>query len=121
MKRRLATFIMFTTLAAAHATSAAPTGEINHAAKYDACMDLASRDSDKAFNKALAWRDLGVGGDAARHGVAKVLMGLGQYGEAAHRFKALAQGIKDLDRAIAGVPLRAEVLVFRASARRRLG
>ena len=93
MNRRLAIFIVFTALAAAHAAAAAPAAEIDHADEYGACMDLASRDPEEAFDKALAWRDLG-GGNAARHCVAKALMGLGQYDEAARRFEALAQGIK---------------------------
>ena len=182
MNGRLATFIVFTALAAALAAPPAPAAEVDHAAEYRACMARAAEDPEEAFDKALAWRDLG-GGDAARHCVAKALMGLGQYDEAARRFEALAQDIKaepafkaqilghaaqawlmggraerahevlaaalkldpgdidllvdravvlaiqekyrdaidDLDRAIAGDPLRAEAFVFRASARRRLG
>ncbi len=66
--------------------------EIDHARKYQACMALAEREADDAFDAALAWRGLG-GGDAADHCIAKALLYLKQYAESATRFEALAQKV----------------------------
>lgn len=66
--------------------------EIDHARQYEACMALAEREADDAFDSALAWRELG-GGDAADHCIAKALLYLKQYAESATRFEALAQKI----------------------------
>lgn len=93
MIRRPVVFAASTVLATALAAAPAPAAEIDNAAQYRACMALAAQDPEQALEKAMAWRDTG-GGDAARHCVAKALMGLGQYDEAARRFEALAQDIK---------------------------
>lgn len=75
------------------AAVAAVAQEIDDARKYETCMNQVRQDPDKAFDTALAWRDLG-GGDAARHCLAAALMGLKHYAEAAQRFERLAQEIK---------------------------
>jgi tetratricopeptide (TPR) repeat protein len=75
------------------AVAGAVAEEIDHARQYEACMALADREPDDAFDAALAWRDMG-GGDAADHCMAKALLFLGQHAEAAQRFEDLAQHIK---------------------------
>jgi len=64
--------------------------EIDHAHQYKACMALAKKAPQEAFETALTWRGLG-GGDAAEHCVAVALIGLGQHTEAATRLEALAK------------------------------
>lgn len=73
-------------------TTGSVAEEIDHARQYEACMALADREPDDAFDAALAWREMG-GGDAADHCMAKALLFLGQNGEAARRFEDLAQRI----------------------------
>ena len=67
--------------------------EINHPYQYQACMVLAKKSPNEAFDTAISWRDLG-GGDAAEHCAAAALIGLGQYVEAAGRLEALAEKAK---------------------------
>ena len=62
--------------------------------EYDQCMETAMRAPEIAFERAIAWRDLG-GGVPARHCVAVALYGLGQFGEAALRLERLVQEISD--------------------------
>lgn len=81
----------------------AAAAEIDHARQYEACMALAERDAQQAFDAALAWRDLG-GGEGAEHCLAKALLYLKQHGEAARRFETLAQTVK------AGPAFKAELL-----------
>ena len=83
---------VFSLILAGLAAGPGVAGEIDHAAEYDACMALAERDAEEAFESALAWRDMG-GGDAADHCIAKALFVLGQYGEAARRLEGLAERI----------------------------
>ncbi|MBL6929343.1 MAG: hypothetical protein ISR44_09240 [Rhodospirillales bacterium] len=70
----------------------AKASEIDHVRQYQACMALAEREADDAFDAALVWRELG-GGDAADHCIAKALLYLKQYAESAARFEALAQKV----------------------------
>ena len=58
---------------------------------YEACIALAMQDPDSAFERALAWRDLG-GGAPARHCVAVALYSLGHFGDAAMGREDLAKG-----------------------------
>ena len=58
--------------------------------EYDQCIEVAMRQPESGFERALAWRDLG-GGVAARHCVAVALYGLGQFREAALRLERLVQ------------------------------
>ncbi|MBR45417.1 MAG: hypothetical protein CMM31_02830 [Rhodospirillaceae bacterium] len=58
--------------------------------EYDQCIELAMREPEIGFERAIDWRDLG-GGVAARHCVAVALYGLGQFSEAAIRLERLAQ------------------------------
>lgn len=58
--------------------------------EYDQCIELAMRQPDAGFERAIAWRDLG-GGVAARHCVAVALYGLGQFRESALRLERLVQ------------------------------
>ncbi|MBT3172480.1 MAG: hypothetical protein HOJ07_04585 [Rhodospirillaceae bacterium] len=58
--------------------------------EYDQCIELAMRQPEVGFERAMAWRDLG-GGIAARHCVAVALYGLGHFGESALRLERLVQ------------------------------
>ncbi len=58
--------------------------------EYDQCIELAMREPEIGFERAMAWRDLG-GGIAARHCVAVALYGLGHFGESALRLERLVQ------------------------------
>lgn len=62
--------------------------------EYAACMRMARVDPEEGFESALAWTDAG-GGGAARHCAAVALFSMGQYGEAAVRFEALANGFAE--------------------------
>jgi tetratricopeptide (TPR) repeat protein len=64
------------------------------AREYDQCIELAMREPELGFERAIAWRDLG-GDVPARHCVAVALYGLGQFGEAALRLERLAQENRD--------------------------
>jgi len=79
----------------AAAPSAAPaTGEeVDHRAQYAECMDLVGKDPERAFSKAIAWRDLG-GGEAAEHCTATALVGLEIYENGARRLEILAETIR---------------------------
>lgn len=59
------------------------------AGTYENCTRLAHTNPDAALEAALSWQDLG-GGDPARHCAAVSLFHLGQFGQAAKRFEALA-------------------------------
>ena len=76
--------------------------EIDHAHQYKACMALAKKSPEEAFETALTWRDLG-GGDAAEHCVAAALIGLGQYTDAAGRMETLAGKAKQNSSVKAGL------------------
>ena len=66
------------------------------AALYADCMNLARVQPEEAFEKASAWAALD-GGSAARHCAAIALLGLGQYGESAHRLETLADELQGPD------------------------
>lgn len=76
--------------------------EIDHAHQYKACMALAKKSPEEAFETALTWRDLG-GGDAAEHCVSAALIGLGQYTDAAGRMETLAGKAKQNSSVKAGL------------------
>ncbi len=59
---------------------------------YAACMALAQREPQTAFDEALAWRARG-GGPAALHCAAVSLFGLGRHVEAAQRLESLSDGM----------------------------
>ena len=67
--------------------------EMDDLRQYKACMEMVQKDPEQAFETALSWQSLG-GGDAANHCAAAALVGLKQYGEAARRLEALAQGAR---------------------------
>ena len=69
---------------------AAAAQSVVQSREYDQCIELAMREPDAGFERAIAWRDLG-GGVAARHCVAVALYGLGQFRESALRLERLAQ------------------------------
>jgi tetratricopeptide (TPR) repeat protein len=71
----------------------AQSAEIDHARQYRACMALAQRAPEEAFESAIAWRGLG-GGGAADHCAAAALVGLAIYDEAARRFEQLAETVR---------------------------
>jgi len=77
---------------------------VDHAAEYEACLDLAGREPAKAYESGLAWLNLG-GGIPARHCIAVAMIGLDQFDSAAARFETLA-GELNPDQA----RLRAEML-----------
>jgi tetratricopeptide (TPR) repeat protein len=59
-------------------------------------MDLARVEPEEAFEKASAWAALD-GGSAAKHCAAIALLGIGQYGESAHRLETLAGELQGPD------------------------
>lgn len=65
-------------------------GQATEAQKYDDCMALIPKNAEAAFDRAVAWRDLG-GAAPARHCAAMALLQLGYFGEAATRLEALVQ------------------------------
>lgn len=65
---------------------------LQHTREYAVCMRLARVSPTEGFETALAWTDAG-GGGAAKHCAAVALFTMGQYGEAAKRFEALAQSL----------------------------
>lgn len=79
--------------------------EIDHAAEYAACMDLARQTPAEGYRSGLVWYDRG-GGFAARHCVAIALLNLKEYDEAAARLERLA-----IDMGTAETALLAEVMV----------
>jgi regulator of sirC expression with transglutaminase-like and TPR domain len=58
--------------------------------RYDACIALSETNPSRAFDDAVAWRDLG-GGDAAEHCAAISLVALQHYRAGAQRLELLAQ------------------------------
>lgn len=62
--------------------------------EYRACITHISIDPNQAFEKALAWQDLG-GGAPAQHCAAAALIALGHHREAATRLEALATNMPD--------------------------
>ncbi len=71
-------------------TTGAATQSTVQSREYDQCMELAMREPEIGFERAIAWRGLG-GGIAARHCVAVALYGLGQFRESARRLERLVQ------------------------------
>lgn len=61
--------------------------------KYQACLKLAARQPDQAFESALQWRERG-GGNPARHCAAMALIQLKHYGDAADRLEQLAGDLR---------------------------
>lgn len=68
----------------------ASAGEAEDAAEYSACMIEAEKEPNKAYVRAVRWRDLG-GAEAAEHCAATALSGMELYDDAATRFEKLAQ------------------------------
>jgi tetratricopeptide (TPR) repeat protein len=62
--------------------------------EYEACMRLTRTDPEEAFERSLAWQDMG-GGLPARHCGAVALMLLGHHAEAASRFEEAARQMPD--------------------------
>jgi len=80
-------------LAAAALVASAEAEEVDHQAQYSECMNLVQTNPEKAFSKAIAWRDLG-GGEAAEHCTATALIGLEIYEHGARRLEVLAETIR---------------------------
>ncbi|MEO5336134.1 MAG: tetratricopeptide repeat protein [Magnetospirillum sp. WYHS-4] len=72
---------------------AGQAAEVDRAREYAACMNEARTKPKEAFDRAVAWRDLG-GGPAADHCAAVALLNLGSPAEAAKRLENLAQTLK---------------------------
>lgn len=98
--------IMTTALAlltGAAGSAAAQSDDVEHAAQYQACMDLAETAPDEALEAAETWVDLG-GSDPARHCAAVALMRLGHFDAAGQELEALA-GSLEADYAYLQIPL----------------
>ena len=109
MRQRKSTLGVLVLIAALTATLAAKGQEIVPAREYRKCMALARANPELGFGRATSWLGLG-GSDAAHHCQAVALVQLGQYGEGARRFEALAQAIR------AAAPFRAELFAQAAQA-----
>jgi tetratricopeptide (TPR) repeat protein len=71
----------------------AQADDLDFAAQYQACMDLAETDPDEALEAAETWVDLG-GSDPARHCAAVSLMRLGHYEAAGQELETLAASLE---------------------------
>lgn len=71
----------------------AQSADIEQAAQYQACMDLAETAPDEALEAAETWGDLG-GSDPARHCAAVALMRLGHYEAAGEELETLAGSLE---------------------------
>lgn len=80
-------------LALAPLQARAQADDVEFAAQYQACMDLAETDPDEALEAAETWVDLG-GSDPARHCAAVSLMRLGHYEAAAQELETLAASLE---------------------------
>jgi tetratricopeptide (TPR) repeat protein len=67
--------------------------DLEQAAQYRACMELAETAPDEAVEAAQTWADLG-GSDPARHCAAVALMRLGHYEVAAEELETLAASLE---------------------------
>jgi tetratricopeptide (TPR) repeat protein len=90
IRRAKLVLMMLTLLAWPLWPVAAAAQSVAQSREYDQCIELAMREPEAAFERAIAWRDLG-GGVAARHCVAVALYGLGQFRESALRLERLVQ------------------------------
>ena len=81
-------------LAVVTPASAAPELPLtNPEAAYAQCLLMADQDPAGAFERGSQWRDLG-GGEQAQHCVARALLNLGEYVEAANRLELLATEVR---------------------------
>jgi len=71
----------------------AQSDNLEQAAQYQACMDLAETAPDEALEAAQTWADLG-GSDPARHCAAVALMRLGHFEVAADELETLAGSLE---------------------------
>ena len=71
----------------------AQAAEIDHANEYRSCMEEAVRDPNKAYVRAVRWKDLG-GGNGAEHCATTALIGMALYKDAAARLETLALSSK---------------------------
>ena len=62
-------------------------------AAYAQCLLMADQDPAGAFERGSQWRDLG-GGERAQHCVARALLNLGEFVEAANRLELLATEVR---------------------------
>ena len=74
------------------------------AQQYDECLALARKDPQRAYDRAMAWRNTG-GGFPADHCAAVALVELGKYTEAAQKLEGMAGAMMQADPA-----MRAEAL-----------
>jgi tetratricopeptide (TPR) repeat protein len=96
---RIAPRAAITALLAAAALWLPPAGglaqsdDVEQAARYQACMNLAETDPDAALEAAETWADLG-GSDPARHCAAVSLLRLGHYEAAGEELETLAASLE---------------------------
>ncbi|MGF1631485.1 MAG: tetratricopeptide repeat protein [Kiloniellaceae bacterium] len=100
---RMAAALLATGLAAWPEGGGAQADDIEQAAQYQACMDLAERAPDEALEAAETWADLG-GSDPARHCAAVALMRLGHHEAAGQELETLA-GSLEANYAFLQIPL----------------
>lgn len=75
------------------------------AQKYDECLALARKDPQRAYDRAMTWRNTGGGGFPADHCAAVALVELGKYTEGAQKLEGMAGAMMQADPA-----MRAEAL-----------
>lgn len=90
-------------LAGAAGSAAAQSDDVEQAAQYQACMELAETAPDEALEAAETWVDLG-GSDPARHCAAVALMRLGHFEAAGQELETLAASL-EADYAYLQIPL----------------
>jgi tetratricopeptide (TPR) repeat protein len=79
--------------AVAAGAARAQSDNLEQAAQYQACMDLAETAPDEALEAAQTWADLG-GSDPARHCAAVALMRLGHHEAAGQELETLAASLE---------------------------
>lgn len=84
----LAAAILAAAFSAAPVSAQQPQRPLDHAAEYDACMQLARQEPQAAEESARTWLDRG-GGVPAKHCIAVALIGQQRYAEAAEKLEEL--------------------------------
>ncbi len=96
-------FLLATTMAAAQSGAPATTAPTSllPPQQYDECLALAHSDPQRAYDQAMAWRNLG-GGFAADHCAAVALIGQHKYADAATKLQTLAGAMMQADPGLRG-------------------
>jgi tetratricopeptide (TPR) repeat protein len=67
------------------------------AQQYDECLALARKDPQRAYDRAMTWRNTGGGGFPADHCAAVALVELGKYTEGAQKLEGMAGAMMQAD------------------------